>query len=75
MALVVVLSGFNGFSDLVASLFTNFDPQLKIEPAKGKATAADLPILTQIKRLPEVEVATECVEDQAWRCITASRPW
>lgn len=65
MALVVVLSGFNGFSDLVASLFTNFDPQLKIEPAKGKATAADLPILTQIKRLPEVEVATECVEDQA----------
>ncbi len=65
MALVVVLSGFNGFSDLVASLFTNFDPQLKIEPAKGKAVAADLPILTRIRNLPEVEVATECVEDQA----------
>ena len=65
MALVVVLSGFNGFSDLIASFFTGFDPQLKIEPAKGKAVAADDPILTEIKRLPEIEVATECVEEQA----------
>lgn len=65
MALVVVLSGFNGFSDLIASFFTGFDPQLKIEPAKGKAIAADDPILTEIKKLPEIEVATECVEDQA----------
>jgi len=65
MALVVVLSGFNGFSDLIASFFTGFDPQLKIEPAKGKAVAADDPILTEIKKLPEIEVATECVEDQA----------
>ena len=29
MALVIVLSVFNGFHDLVASFFTNFDPQLK----------------------------------------------
>ena len=65
MALVVVLSGFNGFSDLLASFFTGFDPQLKIEPAKGKAVAADYPILTEIKKLPEIEVATECVEEQA----------
>ena len=65
IALVVVLSCFNGFSDLIASFFTGFDPQLKIEPAKGKAVAADDPILTEIKKLPEIEVATECVEEQA----------
>ena len=65
MALVVVLSGFNGFSDLVASFFTSFDPQLKIEPVKGKMTAADAPELDKVKRLPEILVATECVEDQA----------
>ena len=65
MALVVVLSGFNGFSDLVASFFTNFDPQLKIEAAKGKAIAADDPTIAKIKALPSVEVATECVTDQA----------
>ena len=65
MALVVVLSGFNGFSDLVASFFTNFDPQLKIEAAKGKVIAADDPTIAKIKALPSVEVATECVTDQA----------
>jgi lipoprotein-releasing system permease protein len=65
MALVVTLSVFNGFHDLIASLFTNFDPQLKIEPLKGKAAPADDPLLIQIKSLPQIEVATECVEDQA----------
>lgn len=35
-ALVVVLSGFNGFSDLVATLFTSFDPQLKICPPRAR---------------------------------------
>ena len=65
MALVVTLSVFNGFHDLVASFFTSFDPQLKVTPVKGKSVAADDPVLTQIRQLPQVEVATECVEDQA----------
>ena len=65
MALVVTLSVFNGFHDLVATFFTSFDPQLKILPAEGKTVAADDPILTQIRELLQVEVATECVEDQA----------
>ena len=65
MALVVTLSVFNGFSDLVATLFTAFDPQIEITPVQGKTAPADDPILTEIKALPEVAVATECVEDQA----------
>lgn len=65
MALVVTLSVFNGFHDLVASFFTSFDPQLKVTPAKGKTAAADDPVLTEIRQLPQIEVATECVEDQA----------
>lgn len=65
MALVVVLSVFNGFHDLVATFFTNFDPQLKVVPVTGKSVAADDPILTKIKKLPEVEVATETYEDMA----------
>ena len=28
MALIIVLSVFNGFHDLIASFFTTFDPQL-----------------------------------------------
>ena len=65
MALVVTLSVFNGFHDLVASFFTQMDPQLKVTPLKGKAAPADDPVLTKIRQQPEVEVATECLEDQA----------
>ena len=65
MALVIVLSVFNGFHDLVASLFTAFDPQIEVVPAKGKDAPTDDPLLTEIRNLPEVEVATECVEDNA----------
>ena len=65
MALVVTLSVFNGFHDMVASFFTAFDPQLKVTPVMGKTAPADDPILTQIKQLPQIDVATETVEDQA----------
>lgn len=65
MALAIVLSVFNGFHDLVATLFTSFDPQLKVVPVEGKTAPADDPILTQIRQLPQVDVATETVEDQA----------
>ena len=65
MALVVTLSVFNGFHDLVASFFTQMDPQLKVTPVKGKTAPADDPILTEIRQLPDVEVATECLEEQA----------
>ena len=65
MALVVTLSVFNGFHDLVASLFTNIDPQLKVTPVKGKTAPADDPILTKIRQMPEVEVATETLQDMA----------
>lgn len=65
MALVVTLSVFNGFHDLVASLLTSFDPQIKVVPAMGKTAPADDPLLQKICQLPQVDVATECVEDQA----------
>ena len=65
MALVVTLSVFNGFHDLVASFFTTFDPQLKVVPVSGKTVAADDPTLKTICSLKQVEVATEIVEDMA----------
>ena len=65
MALIVTLSVFNGFHDLVASFFTQMDPQLKITPIKGKTVDANDAVLTKIRQLPAVEVATECLEDQA----------
>ena len=65
MALVIVLSVFNGFHDLVASFFTNFDPQLEVVPVKGKVAAADDAVFMTIRQLPEVDMVSECVQDQA----------
>ena len=65
MAMVVTLSVFNGFHDMVASFFTQIDPQLKITPAKGKTVRSDDPVLTAIRQMPEVAVATDVLEDQA----------
>ena len=65
MAMVVVMSVFNGFSDLVATLFTSLDPQLKVVPVDGKTIAADDPRLVEIKKMDEVAVASECLESQA----------
>ena len=65
MALVVTLSVFNGFHDLVATFLTAFDPQIHVVPTQGKTAPADDPVLQKIRTLPEVDVATESVEDQA----------
>ena len=43
LAMVCTMSVFNGFQDLVASFFTDIDPELKVTPAKGKTIAADAP--------------------------------
>ena len=65
MALVVTLSVFNGFHDMVASFFTQLDPQLKITPANGKTAASNDSTLMRIRQLDEVAVATDVLEDQA----------
>ena len=65
MALIVTLSVFNGFHDLVATFFTSFDPQIEVVPAQGKTAPADDPVLQNIRQMPQVEVATECLKDQA----------
>lgn len=65
MALVCVLSVFNGFRDLVASLFTAFDPQIEIVPAMGKTAAADDPALAKVKQWPGVAATSACMEENA----------
>ena len=41
MALIIVLSVFNGLETLVRSIFNTFDPDLKITPAEGKTFIPD----------------------------------
>lgn len=65
LALVVVLSVFNGFESLVGNLFSAFDPDLKIELKEGKAFRVDSQAFVQIKNLEEVAVFAEVVQDNA----------
>lgn len=64
-ALVCILSVFNGFQDMIADLFTAFDPQLKVMPAEGKFMDASNKLLHQIKNDPDVAVYSETLEDNA----------
>ncbi len=65
MALVCTLSVFNGFRDLIGSLYTAFDPELEIVPAAGKFADAADPRLQAVREHSDVAVATECLEDNA----------
>ncbi|HRG11071.1 MAG TPA: ABC transporter permease, partial [Cyclobacteriaceae bacterium] len=65
-ALVIVLSVFNGLEDLLRSLYTSFDPELKIELKKGKSFEVDETLIQRLQTVVGVEVITEVIEDYAY---------
>lgn len=65
LALVCTLSVFNGFQDMVASFFTAFDPEIKITAAQGKTFDPNTLQFQQIRDLPQVDIFTETLEDNA----------
>ncbi|MBQ5713985.1 MAG: ABC transporter permease [Bacteroidaceae bacterium] len=65
MAMVVTLSVFNGFQDLVADLFTAFDPELRITLTDGQTVSTKDPALLQLKKHEAVAVYTPVLEGQA----------
>lgn len=65
MAMVCTLSVFNGFRDLVAGLFTAFDPQLRVTLTEGSSVSQDDEALQRLRRHPDVKVYTPVMEGQA----------
>ena len=65
MAMVVTLSVFNGFQDLVADLFTAFDPELRVMPTDGQAVSMNDKALLRLKASGVVDVYTPVLEGQA----------
>lgn len=65
LALVCTLSVFNGFQNLVSNLFTAFDPELKIVPATGKVFDGQDKAIAAIRKMPEVALVSESLEDNA----------
>jgi len=65
MALVCVLSVFNGFELLISDMFSSFDPDLKITLTHGKTFDAGTPEFNQVRKLKSVAYFTEIVEENA----------
>lgn len=64
-ALIIVLSVFNGFESVVVSLFSVFDPDLKITVVEGKTFHSSDIDADKIRALPGVIKYTEVVEENA----------
>lgn len=65
MAMVIVMSVFNGFQGLVATLFTGFDPELRITPRQGNAIDLEDERIASLAESEHVAVFTPVLEGQA----------
>ncbi len=65
MALIVVLSVFNGFEDLGKQMFSAFDPSLKISLSEGKRFTFDKEFQQQIEGVENVVSSVAVIEESA----------
>lgn len=65
MALIVVLSVFNGLEDILRSVYHTFDPDLKIESVKGKSFEVSDDFLAGINEISGVSATAQVIEDNA----------
>lgn len=63
MALIVVLSVFNGFDNVIQSLFNSFDPDIKVTLKEGKVFDLNSDNIAKIERLQEVDKVTYVLEE------------
>ena len=65
MALVCVLSVFNGFELLISDMFSSFDPDLKITLTQGKTFDVNSQEMNSVRKMKSVAYFTEIVEENA----------
>ena len=63
MAMVIVLSGFNGIEKIVADLYNSFDPDLKVTLKEGKTFQTNQIDSEKIKQLEGVSFASLVIEE------------
>jgi lipoprotein-releasing system permease protein len=62
---ILVLSVFNGFEDLVKSMYSNFYSDIKISPATGKTIMLDAATLSQLKQNSSIDHYSLIAEEKA----------
>lgn len=63
-SLIVVLSVFNGFEDLVKSLYSSFYPDIRVSPVSGKTLNLTADQLARLKATPRVHAVSLVVQDR-----------
>ena len=63
LALVIVMSVFNGFEDLTKQLYSTFDPDLKVTIAKGKSFTPDPTKLQLLEADPDILIFSQTIEE------------
>ena len=64
-ALVIILSVFNGFEKVILGLYSNFTPELKIEPRLGKTFDPNASYFAQVHKDPKVFSYTQVLQEKA----------
>lgn len=65
IALILVLSVFNGLQELIQGLHDTFNPELKVEAIKGKSFEVSNELIEDIDAIAGVKVVSEIIEDNA----------
>ncbi|GIV33750.1 MAG: membrane protein [Chitinophagales bacterium] len=65
MALILVLSVFNGFESLVVTLYQSFNPDIRITVREGKVFSPAQVSLAALQQLDEVTAITAVLEENA----------
>ena len=65
-ALILVLSVFNGFEDLVKSLYSSFYADLRISPPEGKTVTITPGQLQKLKEVSGIKIFSLVVEEKAF---------
>lgn len=63
--LIVVLSVFNGFFDVIKGLLLSYDPDIRIEPAKKREILFNPELINELEAIPEVTVAAPYISGKA----------
>ncbi len=64
-ALVMILSAFNGLEDVILSLYSNFSPEIRIEPREGKTFNPNTAYFKVLRNDPRLFSYTEILQEQA----------
>ncbi len=65
-ALILILSVFNGFEELIGDHFNAFNPEIKITPKKGKFFKIDSNFLNKLNGIDEISDYSLTVEEVAY---------